>query len=440
MGVTRRRFTIRASVANGIDHAFFAFSALAAAWFAYLLLVEGARRGWQSGLLVVFWLFVAYLLLPRLHRILTQIYVPGYFIGRARTADGRLGDPVNLAFRGREQQVHRAMREGGWTRADDLDLRSGMRIVTSTLRRRSDTGAPVSPLVLFGRQQDFAYEREVDGSPSQRHHVRFWRCPDGWKLPGGFAVDWLAAGTYDRSVGLSTFTLQITHKIARDTDVERDFVLATVTGADPSVTVNVIEDFSTGYHARNGGGDAIETDGDLPVVDLSTVDAPPDPVAPPADGRIRLPAPTVFGAGVAVLRALGILIAVVLVVVAPDLVADTVTHAGADLTTRDVEAAARGSALVLAVYGLVDLVLAVAVLRGSNLARLVLMTLCAVATVTAFASDVGGDPITLTHLPTVGVNILVILALSSPRSRAYATPAVNPSAAPRSSRAARYRP
>ena len=33
-------------------------------------------------------------------------------------------------------------------------------------------------------------------------------------LPGGYAVGWLAAGTYDRSVGLSWFTLQITHKIA----------------------------------------------------------------------------------------------------------------------------------------------------------------------------------------------------------------------------------
>ena len=28
------------------------------------------------------------------------IYVPGYFIGRARTSDGLLGDPINLALRG----------------------------------------------------------------------------------------------------------------------------------------------------------------------------------------------------------------------------------------------------------------------------------------------------------------------------------------------------
>ena len=53
----------------------------------------------------MFWALVAYLVLPRLHRILTTIYVPDYFIGRARTSDGLLGDPINLAFMGDEAQV-----------------------------------------------------------------------------------------------------------------------------------------------------------------------------------------------------------------------------------------------------------------------------------------------------------------------------------------------
>ena len=66
---------------------------------------------------------MAYLLLPRLHRILTRLYLPGYFIGRTRTSDGLLGDPVNLALRGDEAQIHAAMAAAGWTRADDVDLR-----------------------------------------------------------------------------------------------------------------------------------------------------------------------------------------------------------------------------------------------------------------------------------------------------------------------------
>ena len=98
--------------------------------------------------------------------------------------------------------------------------------------------------------------------------MRFWKCPDGWLLPGGRRVDWLAAGTFDTSVGLSLFTLQITHKIDADTDVERDHIVQTVVDADPGVAVDVIADFATGYHARNGGGDSIRTDGDLPIVDV----------------------------------------------------------------------------------------------------------------------------------------------------------------------------
>ena len=71
---------------------------------------------------------------------------------------------------------------------------------------------------------------------------------------------------------------------------------------------------------------------------------------------------------------------------------------------------------------LVDLALAVGVLRGSNAARLVLMSICVVVTIVAFLGSAGRpDEFALTHLPTVGVNILVILALSSHRARDYAT-------------------
>ncbi len=257
-----------------LDAALFAFAGLSTLWLAYLLVRESVRPGWPLLLLVVFWVLLTYLLLPRLHRILTRIYVPRYFIGRAHTSDGLLGDPINLALRGDEAQVHSVMSRGGWTRADDLSLATGLQIVRSTVRRRSYAGAPVSPLLLFDRQQDFAYQQEVDGSPSKRHHVRFWRAPDGWMLPGGHAVDWVAAGTYDRSVGLSLFTLQITHKIEADIDVERDHVVATMRRSC-EVGVEVIRDFSTGYHSRNGGGDVIRTDGDLPIIDVRQVSTAP---------------------------------------------------------------------------------------------------------------------------------------------------------------------
>ncbi|MBW9211042.1 LssY C-terminal domain-containing protein [Mumia sp. zg.B21] len=425
MGRTPRLFR-RTSVMDALDGMFLAFSAVAAGWFAYLLLVDGVRPG-QTLLLVVFWVFVAYLLLPRLHRIFTHIYLPDYFIGQARTSDGRIGDPVNLAWRGREAQLHKVMSTAEWVRADDLDFRAGRRIVTSTLSRRSYPEAPVSPLVLFDRQQDFAYEREVAGSPSRRHHVRFWRCPEGWMLPGGFAVDWLAAATYDRRVGLSTFTLQVTHKIDAHVDVERDFVVSSVTRAVPAVDVSVIDHFSSGYHSRNGGGDVVETDGDLPVVDVSRVEVVDQDLPTHTDSRRRLPAPTVFGAGVAAARSISYVVLFVLLLVSPASVSAGLDLLGTDIATRDVRGVVLPVSTVLAVSGLVDLALAVGVLRGSNTARLLLMSICVVVTiVTSLGSDGRPDQFALTHLPTVGVNILVILALSSHRARDYATHARQP--------------
>lgn len=263
----------RYSIGIAVDWFFFVFAGLASVWLAYLSLTDTFNVGWWGFVFAIaFWVLLAYLVLPRLHRILTTIYVPDYFIGRARTSDGLLGDPVNLAFLGEADQIDTAMVQAGWTKADPVTLRSSWRIVTSTLTRRSYDEAPVSPLFLFSRQQDFAYQQEVDGNPAQRHHVRFWRCPDGWLLPGGYRVDWLAAGTFDTAVGLSLFTLQVTHRIDADTDIERDHIVRTLTAGDARVVVTILKDFSTGYHARNGGGDSIRTDGDLPIVDVGPVE------------------------------------------------------------------------------------------------------------------------------------------------------------------------
>lgn len=267
------RFVAQA-IGNIIDGGLF-FVAVVATFAITWVIIQASYRSWVALALyfIPIWVIIAYLALPRVHSMLTSIYVPHYFIGRTRTGDGLLGDPVNLALDGDAEQIHQAMAEAGWVLADPIDLRSTWRIIWGSLSRRSYPEAPVSPLYLFDRKQDFAYQQEVEGNPAQRHHVRFWKCPEGWLLPGGARVDWLAAGTYDRSVGFSLFTLQVTHKIDANIDIERDFIVDSVLYANPAVKVRVLRGFSTGYHSRNGGGDVITTDGDLPVLELGAVPA-----------------------------------------------------------------------------------------------------------------------------------------------------------------------
>ena len=96
---------------------------------AWLLASESFSWGWWLIVFfVLFWALLAYLVLPRLHSILTRIYVPNYFIGRARTSDGLLGDPINLALLGSQAQLETAMADAGWTRADAVTVRSSWRM------------------------------------------------------------------------------------------------------------------------------------------------------------------------------------------------------------------------------------------------------------------------------------------------------------------------
>ncbi len=218
--------------------------------------------------LAIFWLALAYYALPRIHRFLSIIYVPHYFIGRSRTADGLLADPVNMAIRGNEEQLLKAMSKAGWRRADPITLRTSLKIIVTILRRRSYEQAPVSDMFVFGKKQDFAFQKEVDGNPAKRHHVRFWSVPEGVYLPGGYAVDWVGAATYDDAVGFSLFTLQITHSIDGDVDAERDFVVQTIKQGRRAKKIQRIDHFFPSYKHRNGGGDTFFTDGSMVIVDL----------------------------------------------------------------------------------------------------------------------------------------------------------------------------
>ena len=96
-------------------------------------------------------------------------------VGVTRTAEGLSADPLNVAFVGSATEVASAMRDAGWSPADRISIRSGLRDATSVVFHRPYVSAPVSTHVLWGRPQDLAFEQIVGGSPRQRHHVRLWR-------------------------------------------------------------------------------------------------------------------------------------------------------------------------------------------------------------------------------------------------------------------------
>ncbi|WIK89361.1 LssY C-terminal domain-containing protein [Varibaculum cambriense] len=168
-----------------VDYVFVVIAAVLTVRLAWILL----KHGFQFSLVILvyltfFWVLLAYLALPRLHQIMSSLYVPDYYIGRSKTGDGILGDPINLAWLGEEDDIHLALQAAGWTMADEITLSSSWKIIFASVLKRSYPAAPVSPLYLFGRKQDFAYQQEVDGNPSKRHHVRFWKVPEAGNCRG----------------------------------------------------------------------------------------------------------------------------------------------------------------------------------------------------------------------------------------------------------------
>ena len=178
------------------------------------------------------------------------------------TKHGRQGDPVNVAFVGTEEELHRALAAAGWYAADPITMQTSFRIAADVVLRKPYDHAPVSPLYLWDRQQDAAFEQPVGDSPKQRHHVRFWRSAEvdhhGEPL-------WLGAATYDERVEISRTTGGVTHKISADIDKERNKVVSDAHTSGALRGFYWIDQFHSDRHGHNGGGDPYFTDGRLAV-------------------------------------------------------------------------------------------------------------------------------------------------------------------------------
>jgi hypothetical protein len=177
-------------------------------------------------------------------------------------ADDIPGDPLNVALVGDKAELVRAMLAAGWHPADPITLASSLDIAASVILDRPDPDAPVSPLYVFGRKQDLAFEEEVGHSADRRHHVRWWRCD---RLDVAGRPLWIGDASLDRDAGVSHLTGQITHHIDPDIDAERDRLMESLaqagqlTGSYQWPGVGPTED------GRNAGGDRYFTDGMIDV-------------------------------------------------------------------------------------------------------------------------------------------------------------------------------
>jgi hypothetical protein len=182
-----------------------------------------------------------------------------------RTSSGIPGDALNVGLVGSKEDVLRAMQAAGWFPADPITLRSSIEIVGSVVLDRPYRDAPVSSLYYDGKKEQLAFEKPDGRSTDKRHHVRFWQVLD--KGTDGRPV-WLGSVTFDRGVGLSHDTGQVTHHIASDIDAERDLLMRDLREAGMVKTFFQISGTGPTLFGRNGEGDPYYTDGEIDVANL----------------------------------------------------------------------------------------------------------------------------------------------------------------------------
>ncbi|HSV22425.1 MAG TPA: LssY C-terminal domain-containing protein [Xanthobacteraceae bacterium] len=179
-----------------------------------------------------------------------------------RTGQDIPGGPINVGLVGSKEDVLCAMHAAHWDPADPITFKSSVEIVGSVVLRRPYSDAPVSNLYYDGRREDLAFEKPVGRSADQRHHVRFWEV---LKQGQEGRPVWLGSATFDRDVGLSRYTGQVTHHIAPDIDAERDGLTDDLKNARVVEAIYEVTGVGPKVNGRNGEGDRYYTDGEIKI-------------------------------------------------------------------------------------------------------------------------------------------------------------------------------
>lgn len=188
--------------------------------------------------LIVTYIISAYIILPQIIHFILMVLRRGRIPRVSHAADGLPADPVNMVLVGTSQDLSAAFFAAGWTKADRLTLKTGWKMIRSFIFNTSYPQAPFSSLYLFGRRQDFGFQEAIGNSPRKRNHIRFWATTIDPEMEMGNLQYWLkkhrvnstiphiwiGAASKDTGFGLAQLTYQISHRIDKQVDKEREYI------------------------------------------------------------------------------------------------------------------------------------------------------------------------------------------------------------------------
>jgi hypothetical protein len=182
-------------------------------------------------------------------------------------SQSRRGDPVNLVLVGEFETLLSGF-AARWDESETITLATCWKTVRAFLWGSNYRYSPVSPLHLFGRDQDIALQR-TRHSINERLHLRLWLTPLAFE---GKPV-WVGQVSRDIGVRFTTKAWNLTtHRIDPNVDESRDYVIEDLmlTGrVEAAGYVGGVAACPRDAPHRNLTGDPYYTDGKRAVILLS---------------------------------------------------------------------------------------------------------------------------------------------------------------------------
>jgi hypothetical protein len=183
---------------------------------------------------------------------------------RTAAKSGEPSDITNLLFIGSEQQIEAAFQEAGWLWADDINAKSALKTIQSTIRQSGYSQAPMSLLTLNGAPPDYVYQKGLD-TLAKRHHLRIWKLTETYHGQ----VVWAGAATHDIALKSGGKGTKWYHRIDSHVDREREYIRTDFLFAGVAKGYALALRPDAPKKLSNATGDQLMTDGSMVVLALS---------------------------------------------------------------------------------------------------------------------------------------------------------------------------
>lgn len=184
-----------------------------------------------------------------------------------RVADraGDPGDMVNFLILGSQEAVEKTFTTAGWVQVDANVKTTLLHGLLESISKESYLTMPMSPLYLFGHQQDYGWAHaEPISVVASRNHLRIWKAP--FEVNG--RTLWVGAATHDVGFEKDQRNNGLAHKIDPNIDLERDYVEKTLSSTGLVAEVAHFTPNNPMKEAKTATGGSFHSNGQVLILEL----------------------------------------------------------------------------------------------------------------------------------------------------------------------------